>query len=526
MDTTTFVAEFSLDIKELTVRKTTAAKVYSAAAIPATNQLPQAGTKPDGWCHVCFNNKDKAGKSAPRYTPGHTTRTCPTCAEIRTARSTLKKHPPWNPPYDRANSENRGDRTCNDKRPRDNREPRPCRFFTSDRGCRAGSKCKFAHLGKPTDAGVKPRHQVNKVQRLNADAETMKRYLTESTKMGVELGKPISNAFLKKIKKKAMQARACPLLAKMKQKATCTYRWATTRFIRTRTTHTHVVTVGRAQVNSSSPSGKFRANEVTPTSSALKQNITFLNDGGASQTCVPSIAFITNAKALDATHTIADAQLKVSRATHEGDLALHVITKKNESTVLQFAKVWVVPSCPEPILAQRLVRELGLRYIGPPGNGSGFHQDDKGNAIPLTLDEHGLETLSTSVTTTQKMTTGAMHAPTHNTVAMSSDTVAFEHPQHRSALSKQMTEKECKQLFSQTDPEALMHDFISMTDYRGSRRCLTACRLAEENRYLMSTDAFNQLQFLHHVMMHPSLTRVARTCKLGNIVFRNQGSQL
>ena len=74
--------------------------------------------------------------------------------------------------------------------------------------------------------------------------------------------------------------------------------------------------------------------------------------------------------------------------------------------------------------------------------------------------------------TTQKMTTGAMHAPTHNTVAMSSDTVVFEHPQHRSALSKQMSEKECKQPLSQTDPEALMHDFISMTDYRGSRRYL------------------------------------------------------
>ena len=69
----------------------------------------------------------------------------------------------------------------------------------------------------PPTPGSSP-HQVNEARRLNADAKTMKRCLDESTKMVVELGKFAVNAFLKKI--------ACPLLAKMKQKAACTCLWA------------------------------------------------------------------------------------------------------------------------------------------------------------------------------------------------------------------------------------------------------------------------------------------------------------
>ena len=164
--------------------------------------------------------------------------------------------------------------------------------------------------------------------------------------------------------------------------------------------HTHIVTVGRAQANASSRnSAKARANKVAPNPGNGTMKMKFLNDGGASQTCVPSTSFVTNAKPLDATHTRADAQLQISRATHEGDLAILVMKKK--SALLEFAKVWVVPSCPEPMLAQRLVRQLGLRHAGPPGNGPGFCQDDDNNNVPLSSDQFGLEELQTNVTTTE-----------------------------------------------------------------------------------------------------------------------------
>ena len=133
-----------------------------------------------------------------------------------------------------------------------------------------------------------------------------------------------------------------------------------------------------------------------------------------------------------------------------------------------------MPSHPEPTLAQRLVRQLGLRYVGPPGNGPGFYQDDNNNNIPLSLDQFGLEELQTTATTTETKA-DSMHpqssAAWHNAIVC-------QPLLHRSALSKQMTEKEHKQLLSQTDPDELMHGFIKMTDCRGSRRYLMACRLA------------------------------------------------
>ena len=128
------------DQKISTKKNTHVAKVYSTATVLASNPLPAAGSKPTGdtlWCYVCLDAKDAKGKPAPRYTKDHTTRTCPICVLLRETRKNKQR----NPPSDRGSDAHpRGDK----RRERDDRQPRPCNFFRSKRGCRAGNRASLA----------------------------------------------------------------------------------------------------------------------------------------------------------------------------------------------------------------------------------------------------------------------------------------------------------------------------------------------------------------------------------------------
>ena len=104
-------------------------------------------------------------------------------------------------------------------------------------------------------------------------------------------------------------------------------KWRLRQFPPTNKPH-HFISVAK-KVHSSSPSSSHKASKANEQEPQQILHATFLNDGGASQICVPTTHYLTDLRALaKSSSTIADAQGNLSHATHEGTLILHVFRNK------------------------------------------------------------------------------------------------------------------------------------------------------------------------------------------------------